>query len=141
MEKYVSIIFLLAFLLAIGAVLLLVFYRPKRKGLSITSFNQSLAKIENMIKGGSELEIRQAVIESDKLLDAILKEKVTGENLGSRLKAAKYIFKDRDLYNQIWEVHKLRNKLVHEVGYNLSVADGRGAVKVFKKAFRSLGYY
>ena len=38
----------------------------------------------------------------------------------------------------IWKAHKLRNKVVHEPGSNLSAKDAERAVKVIKKALDKL---
>lgn len=65
-------------------------------------------------KGPSQL--RQALITADKCLDNALRDVVPGETMGERLKSAETKF-DRDLYNKIWEAHKIRNTLVHESGY------------------------
>ncbi|MBW6441600.1 hypothetical protein K0B04_01650 [Patescibacteria group bacterium] len=65
-------------------------------------------------KGPSQL--RQALITADKCLDNALRDIVAGETMGERLKNAETRF-DRDLYNKIWEAHKVRNNLVHESGY------------------------
>jgi hypothetical protein len=64
-----------------------------------------------------EIKIKSALIDADKLLDFVLKKKgIKGDTLGERLKSASNLF-DRELYNQVWEAHKLRNKLVHEVDF------------------------
>jgi len=65
-------------------------------------------------KGPSQL--RQALITADKSLDNALKDMVVGENMGERLKNAKDMF-PWDLYQKIWEAHKLRNNIVHESNF------------------------
>ena len=57
------------------------------------------------------------LVELDKLMDFYLKNsKVKGETMGERLKKSKKMFTKND-YNKIWQAHKLRNQVVHEVGF------------------------
>lgn len=56
------------------------------------------------------------LVELDKLMDFYLKNsKVKGETMGERLKKSRKMFSKSD-YNNIWQAHKLRNQIVHEVG-------------------------
>ena len=73
-------------------------------------------KVQELLKLGGPSQLRQALITADKLLDNALKEVAAGESMGERLKNARDIF-DRYQYQTIWEAHKLRNNLVHEVGF------------------------
>lgn len=58
----------------------------------------------------------QKLVELDKLMDFYLKNSgLKGETMGERLKNARKLFSRND-YNEIWEAHKMRNKLVHEIG-------------------------
>ena len=140
MSYLILIIFGVAGLLAIGAVILLVFLKPKKKGLSQEVFAGHWSKIKTMVSSGDLISIRQSVVEADKLLDLVLKKRVSGENLGMRLKNAESIFKNRSNYSQAWEAHKLRNRLVHEVGYDASESVCKNAIRGFENAFRDLGY-
>lgn len=72
--------------------------------------------IQNLLKGKSPSQLRQALISADKCLDNALRDVVEGETMGERLKNAKNKF-DPTTYNKIWEAHKVRNNLVHEAGY------------------------
>lgn len=81
----------------------------------------------------------QAVAEADKQLDAGLRiAGVKGSTMGERLKSAKGRF-DQARYNQIWEAHKLRNRLAHELGASAAESQARQAVEVFRQALRTLG--
>jgi hypothetical protein len=54
----------------------------------------------------------------DKLLDYALQQSYyEGNTLGERLKAASPKF-NKQVYNTIWESHKIRNRLVHEMNTN-----------------------
>jgi len=73
-------------------------------------------KIAGLMATRQPSSLRQALITADRTLDAALKDMVSGETMGERLKNAKTYF-DRDTYNKIWEAHKVRNNLVHEADY------------------------
>ncbi len=50
---------------------------------------------------------KNAIIESDKLLDYFLKSKLGSQGtMGNRLKRAKNIFPSRELYDQAWKLIK-----------------------------------
>ena len=79
---------------------------------------------------------KHAVIEADKLLDHMLKRRGFQGTLGDKLKKTQAVFTDR---NAVWEAHKVRNKLAHELDYRLSESEHRRAINGFEKAFRDLG--
>jgi hypothetical protein len=87
-------------------------------------------------KGPSQL--RQALISADKCLDNVLRDLIPGETMGERLKNAENIF-DKNLYNKIWQSHKIRNTLVHEAGYEPPHFVITEAVENFRKGLNSLG--
>ncbi len=72
--------------------------------------------IEILLNQKGPSQLRQALITADKSLDNALKDVVEGENMGERLKKSENLY-SRDLYNKLWEAHKVRNSLVHESGY------------------------
>jgi hypothetical protein len=71
-------------------------------------------KLQLQQKGPSQL--KQALITADKAMDTALKDIVAGESMGERLKNSKDKF-DQNVYNRLWDAHKLRNNLVHEAGF------------------------
>ncbi len=78
----------------------------------------NLNKIRGLTTSSDELKLKNAVIEADKLLDFVLKsKKIKGETLGDRLKHSKNLFSTSS-YNKVWEVHKLRNRIAHELNFN-----------------------
>ena len=82
-----------------------------------------------------------AVAEADKLFDLALKELcVTGQTMGERLKASEAMFTAQQ-YNQLWEAHKLRNRLAHEVGIAASEAEIKTAIAAFQWGLRTLGAF
>jgi hypothetical protein len=76
--------------------------------------------IEKALQLNNYLSLKNSLIEADKLLDFVLKQKkVNGETLGERLKNSQNLY-SRDDYNNIWTAHKLRNELVHEIDSKIS---------------------
>lgn len=87
---------------------------------------------------GDENSLRIALLEADKVLEEALRlNGFQGETLGDRLKSAK----PEDLPNleQIWEAHKLRNRLVHETDFKLNRDLAERALTAYEQAFKDLG--
>ena len=84
-----------------------------------------------------EAEWKFAIIEADKLIDDILKKSgYPGDTLGERLTN---IDKSQLLsLDGIWESHKIRNKLAHDVNYFLRYAEARRAIQFYEDALREL---
>ena len=77
-------------------------------------------EIEKLLDSENEIELKHAVMESDKLVDQVLKlKKYQGETFADRLRSAENNI-DRVLYDQIWQGHKVRNMLAHENGVRIS---------------------
>lgn len=71
-------------------------------------------EIENMLKSENIHELRQAVLEADKLVDYILKIKgYSGESFADRLRFAEKII-DGATYQALWDGHKIRNQIAHD---------------------------
>lgn len=94
-------------------------------------------EIQAMMKAGGPANYRQAIMESDKLVDLVLKSKVKGETMGERLKNAKHLF-DCDTYDKLWLAHKIRNKIAHEADFEGLSSDANLAVRNFEKALKEL---
>lgn len=94
--------------------------------------------ISILLKGKSPSQLRQALITADKTLDAALKDIVAGETMGDRLKNAKDKF-DRNIYNKIWNAHKIRNALVHEAGYEPGYSMLTKAIEDIRVALSKIG--
>jgi hypothetical protein len=79
-----------------------------------------------------------AVSEGDKLLDAAFQYSgIKGATMGERLKNAAHRLPE-DLYQSVWDAHKLRNTLAHEVGAHVSMNSARTAVSAFRSALYHL---
>lgn len=139
MNNFLVIIFVIAFILAAGAVGLIYYKKPKKSGVSDVEFKKLWTHVESLIKADDHHQMVQALVEADKLMDMVLKKKVKGDDLGGRLRKAKGLF-TAEGYSRVWNAHKLRNRLVHEVGVKVSMKTCRMAVGDFSRGFRDLGY-
>lgn len=89
----------------------------RKLGLQIDERNfivERRQEIERMLISGNIAEKKQAVMEADKLVDYIFQALgYPGETFADRLRNAEpYI--EQNLYNEIWQGHKVRNQLAHE---------------------------
>ena len=92
-------------------------------------------------KGSSESENdrKLALIAADSLIEKILAlAGYSGENLGERLKNIES--SDLDSLQDLWEAHKIRNRIAHEADYKLSREEALRALALYEKAFRELEY-
>lgn len=94
-------------------------------------------EIGEMMRAGGPANFRQAIVESDKLVDMVLKTKVSGETMGERLRSGRNLFKPVT-YDNLWTAHKLRNKVVHEAEFEGLSSDAKTAVKFFEQALKEL---
>ncbi len=95
------------------------------------------AEIEQMSRGGGEMNRKMAVLEADKLLDQALKAlSMAGTTLGERLRFAQYKYPE---LRDVWWAHRVRNQLVHEASYHLDAGLAVKAVRAYKRALQRLG--
>ncbi|HOX40717.1 MAG TPA: hypothetical protein PK263_00815 [bacterium] len=117
------------------------FTKGKKGGCGITTADRNhiaskRQEIETMLRSENIHELKQALFEADKMVDHILKLKgYAGETFADRLRSAEsYI--DRNLYNEIWQGHKVRNQLAHEQGVgvrNNELRDAAGKLLKYAK--------
>lgn len=87
------------------------------------------------------MEPKLAVLEADKLVDVVLKKGgVRGESIGERLRKIESLV-NRSIYNDMWEAHKVRNQLAHEVGYHVEPQKARDAIWKMKRFLVALGAF
>jgi len=95
-------------------------------------------EIEDLINLGGISQIKQALIDADKLIDYVLKKKnISGNTLGERLKNSENLF-SREVYNNLWSAHKLRNTLAHDVEQEVFHWQIKQSMKFFKNALNEL---
>ena len=127
---------------SLGQLLNFIFGRGNKKGGSnferqqLQKIKEHWSTVESHLN--QEATWALAVSEGDKLIDSALQAKgVAGENMGERLKAAQSWF-PYNLYQEIWDAHKLRNYLAHEMGAEIGYAQAEAAVRTFRRALEHL---
>lgn len=133
-----TVIFLVT--IVVFVILLTGLYLFKKKGRSQwrKAAEQKLAELDQMVKSENIFQLKAVIMDADKLLDFVLKNKrIKGETLGERLKNAKdkLVWKD---YQNLWEAHKLRNKMSHEMEFSPSAQELREKYAYFRKGIKSL---
>jgi hypothetical protein len=105
------------------------------KTFEAVGFVKKWEKIRERLEKGWEPEAKLALIEADQLLDDLLKRMgYAGEGIGERLKQIDSgVLPNVD---QIWEAHKIRNNLVHDPDYKLSLGRARRAIAIYEQAFK-----
>ena len=44
-----------------------------------------------------------------------------------------------DIYEEVWEAHKIRNQIVHEPDFEVSQSEARQIVGIYDRAIKKLG--
>lgn len=98
---------------------------------------QKWAEIQNLMHLGRPSNFKQAVLEADKLIDFVLKKmNYNGQTLADRMRASQNRFSN---YQGLWDAHKIRNRLVHEVSSEVLHHEAKEAIAKFERALRDLG--
>lgn len=94
-------------------------------------------KIKSRLDLSSEAEHKLAVIEADNLLNETLERMgYDGDTVGEKLKQITSIrLPDID---QILEAHKIRNNIVYDPDYQLSLDQGQRALEIYEKTLQEL---
>lgn len=105
------------------------------------NFNPELVKTKwaelQAMSASGPSGLKNALIEADKLLDyCMIGKGIPGETMGDRLKSGGDNFTD---LNAIWNAHKLRNQLVHEVEIDTVADQVKFAINNLGQGIRDLG--
>lgn len=96
-------------------------------------------EIEKLLESGDEIHARQAVIEADKFFDSILIMLGSqGKTFADRLRNFENHF-NRNIYQSVWNAHKVRNQISHEMDHKLSASEAKSALNNFRKGLENLG--
>ena len=103
-----------------------------------TAADNRWEEIKKHVSDFKESSWKLAVIEADKFVDDALKNAgFQGESMGERLMT---IDPSQLLsLQQLWDAHKLRNLLVHDVNYEVTHRQAILAVEAFEQVLRELG--
>ncbi|MDO8663779.1 MAG: hypothetical protein Q7K28_03010 [Candidatus Wildermuthbacteria bacterium] len=94
-------------------------------------------KIKARMDTGIESEYKLAVIEADAMLDDTLKRMgFGGESLGERLE--RLTIASLPNLEEIKAIHNVRNNIVHDPDYRLSLEEARRVIAVFEKSLTDL---
>lgn len=108
-------------------------YRPYGVLRIAKQWAKTLARLET----GMESEYKLAVIEADSLLYEILnKMGFSGETLGEKLDKLTTVSLPN--LEDIREAHKIRNNIVHDPDYRLSLEEARKILAIYEKALSDL---
>ena len=95
-------------------------------------------EIQRRMKTGDEAQIKLAIIDADKILDETIKMiGYRGDTMADRLKQLSPA--QLSNINSIWEVHKVRNRIVHDMDFSLTEHEAKIAISIYKQAFSELG--
>lgn len=131
---------IIALMAVLGVVIVIV--RHQARVAYLTAEDRALIhvrwhEVEQHLKKGGPTHFRQAIIEADKLVDYVLQQLgVSGESMGERLRQAQPRFTD---YQGIWDAHKTRNQVVHEMNKDVLSFETKSALKKFHAALKDLG--
>ena len=95
-------------------------------------------QIRRRLQKIDEAQYKLAIIEADKLLDEVLKlSGFKGETMADRLKQ----LNPNQLSNidDVWQGHKIRNRIVHEPDFSLKQAEALYAIEIYEKALKEFG--
>lgn len=94
-------------------------------------------KIKNRLETDMESEHKLAVIEADSMLNEILKEMgFGGESLGERLE--KLTVASLPHIDEAREAHKIRNNIIHDPTYKLTLDEAKKIIIIYEKALTNL---
>jgi hypothetical protein len=112
---------------------------PASMSLGKQDFSQQWQRIEGLIAQPGVDSTRSAVFEADKLLDIALRQTgFRGDTLGERLKNAREHFGNNAVYQGLWEAHKMRNAMAHEIGFDLPQVIAAQQLAKFKAGLQYL---
>jgi len=98
------------------------------------------AEIEQLLKLGRPSNFKTAILEADKLLDHVFKlYGYRGKTMGDRMKSIPRDRFDRDFFDDMWQAHKIRNEMVHNMNYEVQHFEAGGVINKFRRVLRELG--
>jgi len=96
-------------------------------------------EIEQLMNLGKPSNFKTAILEADKLLDHVLKlYGYQGQTMGERMKSIPKDKYPRDFFDNMWQAHKLRNELVHNIDYEVMDFEAKSAILKFRRVLEEL---
>lgn len=136
MDVKIIIFIVVILLLGIGLFALLTL-KQKSNTLNKDKYRSLWLEIENGLIPNQQQSFQMTVLSADKLLGQALEELgVRGNTMGERMKTFGNGFSNQ---NQIWQAHKIRNKIAHEPDVQLNFKQVQALLKCFKQALKDVG--
>lgn len=139
MSQSISIIFFLAAVLVVAAILFGVLSRHHHgpTTLDVEKYRTKWMAIEQQLNRDEAMTFHLVVLSADSLLDQALKEKgIEGVTMGDRMKQMQRKWSNA---NNVWTAHKLRNQIAHEPDVRVTYDMTRRALASFKQALKDVG--
>jgi len=104
---------------------------------AVTAYDNRWQEIKSHVNSFKESDWKLGVIEADKFVDDVLKTAgFSGETMGERLML---ISPDQlSSLQYLWDAHKLRNLLVHDVNYQVTHRQAILAIEAFENVLKEL---
>jgi hypothetical protein len=97
-------------------------------------------KIKIRLETGLESEYKLAVIETDNMLDEMLtRMRFEGDGLGGKLE--KMTTATLANLEEVKQAHKVRNNIIHDPNYKISLEEAKKVLDVYEKAFKNLDVF
>lgn len=142
-----------SFILLAAIILIIISARPKKAVKEIEESIESIlaqgkggerkitaggwSEIIKLAESGQEASWRLAVIEADKFFDEVLRRLgYSGETFNERLNQVHS--SEIENINEVWDAHRVRNSLSHDVNFKLSEGEAKKAIAAFERAMRDL---
>lgn len=107
---------------------------PARGGAMQARWDEILRHMDS----AKEAEWKFALIEADKLVDDVLRKAgFPGDMLGERLMNIQE--GQLTTLDGLWEAHKIRNRLVHDMDYFLRYSEAKRAIEAYEQTLKELG--
>jgi len=111
-------------------------HREKREIVTNEDLLKRFERIVQYKKSNDSGELKLAIIEGDILIEELLRlQGVQGDTVGALLSEA--TLQGLGGVDRFWNFHRLRNVLVHDSTYVLSVGQGQGALAMLEGALHS----
>lgn len=95
-------------------------------------------KTKQRLETGLESEYKLAVIEADSTIDEVFRKMgYLGDTIGERLEKINVVVLPS--VEEIREAHKIRNNIVHDPDYRLTLDEAKKALAIYEKALTDLG--
>lgn len=115
---------------------------PRRPNAKVTTLSRTVLReqweaIKARFAEGTPASVKLAVIEADKFVDHILRESgFRGEHMADRME--KLSSHGLQTFERLWRAHKVRNEIVHAVGYEISEANTSQAMEDYEAFLKEL---